>query len=108
MTFVVPYKPSVDHTQKTPSITVDMFTVLLPSTGHGANHIENTSQVIAISPVHWRPEFFLARSYIIRPIVACDPVPGGYKYGDLVLQVGGSLESERVKYGHESRRTLTQ
>jgi hypothetical protein len=29
-------------------------------------------------------------------------VPGGYKYGDLALQVGGSLESEAVKYGHES------
>jgi hypothetical protein len=27
------------------------------------------------------------------------PVPGGYKYGELALQVGGSLESETVKYG---------
>jgi hypothetical protein len=33
------------------------------------------------------------------------PVPGGCKYGDLALQVGGgSLESETVKYGHESLR----
>jgi hypothetical protein len=35
------------------------------------------------------------------------PVPGGYKIGDLALQVWGSLESEAVKYGHESRGTMT-
>jgi hypothetical protein len=29
------------------------------------------------------------------------PVPGGYIYGDLALQVG-SLESETIKFGHES------
>jgi hypothetical protein len=34
-----------------------------------------------------------------------NPVPGGYKYGDLALHVGGSIESERVKCGHESRGT---
>jgi hypothetical protein len=28
-------------------------------------------------------------------------VPGGYKYGDLVLKVGGSHESEKIKCGHE-------
>jgi hypothetical protein len=28
----------------------------------------------------------------------CHPVPAGYKYGDLTLHVGGSLESETVKY----------
>jgi hypothetical protein len=28
-------------------------------------------------------------------------VPGGYKYGDLTLQVGG-VSYETVKYGHES------
>jgi hypothetical protein len=27
------------------------------------------------------------------------PVPGGYKYGDLALQVGG-VSDETVKYGH--------
>jgi hypothetical protein len=32
------------------------------------------------------------------------PVPGGYKYGDLALQVGGVSKIERVKYCHESRR----
>jgi hypothetical protein len=31
------------------------------------------------------------------------PVPGGYKYGDLALQLGGSHESDKVKYGHESQ-----
>jgi hypothetical protein len=35
------------------------------------------------------------------------PVSGRYKYGDLVLQVGGSLEYKRVKYGHESCGTRT-
>jgi hypothetical protein len=35
------------------------------------------------------------------------PVPGGYKYGDLALQVGGSMEHEAVKYGHESQGTRT-
>jgi hypothetical protein len=29
-------------------------------------------------------------------------VPGGYKYGDLALQFVRSLESQRVKDGHES------
>jgi hypothetical protein len=42
-----------------------------------------------------------------------NPVPGGiigppysrgYKYRDLALQVGG-VESETVKYGHESSKT---
>jgi hypothetical protein len=31
------------------------------------------------------------------------PVTEGHKYRDLVLRVWGSLESERVKYDHESR-----
>jgi hypothetical protein len=35
------------------------------------------------------------------------PVPGGYKYGDLALQVG-SLAFETVKYGREYRGTQTQ
>jgi hypothetical protein len=35
------------------------------------------------------------------------PVPRGYKYGDLTLHVWGRLESETVKYGHESRGTRT-
>jgi hypothetical protein len=35
------------------------------------------------------------------------PVPGGYKYGDLALKVWGSVESETVQYGHESRGTQT-
>jgi hypothetical protein len=33
------------------------------------------------------------------------PLPGGYKYGDLAL---GSLESETVKYSHESHGTRTR
>jgi hypothetical protein len=33
-----------------------------------------------------------------------DPVPGGYKYGDVTLRLG-SLESEIVKCGHGSRGT---
>jgi hypothetical protein len=31
-----------------------------------------------------------------------------YKYRDLALQVGGSLESEKSKYGHEFHRILTR
>jgi hypothetical protein len=35
------------------------------------------------------------------------PVPGGYKYGDLALQVGG-VSDETVKYGREFCGTSTQ
>jgi hypothetical protein len=35
------------------------------------------------------------------------PVPGGYKYGDLALQVGGVSRIGPIKYGLESRGTLT-
>jgi hypothetical protein len=55
---------------KTP-IIVDVFTVLLLSSGHGADHIENTTHVIPISPVCWRADCCLATIYNIRPIVAC-------------------------------------
>jgi hypothetical protein len=34
------------------------------------------------------------------------PVPGGYKYGNLALQVGG-VSDEAVKYGREFYRTST-
>jgi hypothetical protein len=34
-------------------------------------------------------------------------VPGGYKYGDLALQVGG-VSNETVKYGHEFYGTRTR
>jgi hypothetical protein len=34
------------------------------------------------------------------------PVPGGYKYGDLTLQVGG-VSDETVKYGREFCDTST-
>jgi hypothetical protein len=33
------------------------------------------------------------------------PVPGGYKYEDLVLQVGGVSKIGTIKYGFESRGT---
>jgi hypothetical protein len=33
------------------------------------------------------------------------PVPGGNKYRNLDLQVGGVLKIETIKYAHESRRT---
>jgi hypothetical protein len=33
------------------------------------------------------------------------PVPGGFKYGDLALQVGGVSRIGTVKYGLESRGT---
>jgi hypothetical protein len=36
-----------------------------------------------------------------------NPVPRGYKYVDLALQVGGSIESETLIFGHESRGTGT-
>jgi hypothetical protein len=35
------------------------------------------------------------------------PVPGGYKYGNLALQVGG-VSNETVKYGHEFCGTWTR
>jgi hypothetical protein len=35
------------------------------------------------------------------------PVPGGYKYRDLALQVGG-VSDETVKYGREFCGTSTQ
>jgi hypothetical protein len=35
------------------------------------------------------------------------PIPGGYKYGDLALQVGGVSE-ETVKYGREFCGTSAQ
>jgi hypothetical protein len=41
----------------------------------------------------------------VPEVIMGHPVPGGYKYEDLVWE---SLESETVKYGHESRRTRTQ
>jgi hypothetical protein len=41
------------------------------------DHTENTSHVIAISPVHWRADCCLATSYNIRPIVAC-PYRGAF------------------------------
>jgi hypothetical protein len=34
-------------------------------------------------------------------------VPGGYKYGDLTLHVGGGSD-ETVKYGREFCRTSTE
>jgi hypothetical protein len=33
------------------------------------------------------------------------PVPGGYKYGDLALQVGEVSRTETIKYGLQSRGT---
>jgi hypothetical protein len=33
------------------------------------------------------------------------PVPGGNKYRDLALQVGGVSKIETIKYAHESRAT---
>jgi hypothetical protein len=35
-------------------------------------------------------------------------VPGGYKYGDLDIQVGGVSRIGTIKHGLESRRTQTQ
>jgi hypothetical protein len=37
----------------------------------------------------------------------CHPVPGGYKYGNLALQVGG-VSDETVKYVREFCGTSTQ
>jgi hypothetical protein len=48
-----------------------VFTVLLPGTGNGADHIENTSHVILTQRVHWPPDCCLATSYNIHSIVAC-------------------------------------
>jgi hypothetical protein len=39
--------------------------------------------------------------------IAPNPVPGGYKYGNLALQVGGVL-NETVKYGREFCGTSIQ
>jgi hypothetical protein len=34
-----------------------------------------------------------------------NPMPGGYKYGDLALQVGGFSRIGTIKYGLDSRGT---
>jgi hypothetical protein len=39
-------------------------------------------------------------------IIIHNPVPGGYKYGDLSFQVGG-VSDETAKYGREFCRTST-
>jgi hypothetical protein len=36
------------------------------------------------------------------------PVPGGYKYGDLALQVGGVSRIGTIRYGLECHRTQTR
>jgi hypothetical protein len=36
------------------------------------------------------------------------PVPGGNKYRNLALQVGGGSKIETIKYAHESRGTQTR
>jgi hypothetical protein len=36
------------------------------------------------------------------------PVPEGYKYGDLALQIEGVSKFETIKFGLESRGTQTQ
>jgi hypothetical protein len=46
----------------------------------------------------------IARLYILDKT---HPVPGGYKYGNLALQVGG-VSDETVKYGREFCGTSTQ
>jgi hypothetical protein len=42
-----------------------------------------------------------------RGVQLGQPVPGGYKYGDLALQVGG-VSNDTVKYGREFCGTSTQ
>jgi hypothetical protein len=42
------------------------------------------------------------------PSAQCHAVPGGYKYGDLALQVGGVSRIGTIKYGLESRGTQTR
>jgi hypothetical protein len=82
------HRPAV----KTPFIVVDMFTIL-PSTGHDANHIENTSHVIPTQRVHWRTDCCLSMSYNICPIIACtycgvfiEPLPGSaLKHHNIVI-----------------------
>jgi hypothetical protein len=38
----------------------------------------------------------------------CSPVPGGYKYGDLALQVEGDSRIGTIKYRLEPHGTQTQ
>jgi hypothetical protein len=47
------------------------------------------------------------RNPVPRGITGPPYSKGGYKYGDLALQVWGSLEFETVKCGHESHGTWT-
>jgi hypothetical protein len=46
--------------------------------------------------------------YILFVFRMDHPVPGGYKYEDLSLQVGGVSRAGTIKYGLESRGTQTR
>jgi hypothetical protein len=46
------------------------------------------------------------KQYIFDASIQGQPVPGGYKYRDLALQVGGVSRIGMIKYGLEFRRTV--
>jgi hypothetical protein len=59
-----------------------------------------TSQINAIVQHPVASEIKVYYSYRLRnTFIYCPPVPGGYKYGNLALQVGG-VSDEIVKYGY--------
>jgi hypothetical protein len=50
---------------------------------------------------------YVLHARTLQPSAQGHPVPGGYKYRDLALQVGG-VSDETVKYGREFCGTSTQ
>jgi hypothetical protein len=89
------------------------------------DQIENTVAIIVVSSVRYRRNVFIeqllsngcichttfkvtSHSFSQYPANQLShPVPGGYKYRDLALQVGG-VSDETMKYGGEFCGTSTQ
>jgi hypothetical protein len=51
---------------------------------------------------------YITMEEVIPGVYLSHPVPGGYKYGDLALQIGGVSKIGTIKYGLESRGTQTR
>jgi hypothetical protein len=73
---------------------------------------DNVSDTGSVSILRWWERFMgknwhLQFHYTSTPCMFHHPVPGGYKYGDLALQVEG-VSNETEKYGRESYGTLSR
>jgi hypothetical protein len=59
--------------------------------------------LICVHPAILKQNLLTSLNFItllIKREPTANPVPGGYKYGDLALQVGG-VSDEAIKYGRE-------